>query len=267
MLNEGIESGRFTGASRTRSQNHAVGFFNAFENVTKGTTGHTHFFDIHGDAFFVKKTNNNLFAPSDGRNSDTEVYFLTVNQHGKLTVLGNAVFIDFKGSEDFNTRNEGGGDGFGKLHDFAKDAVDAAADDKGVFERLNVNIRGFGFGRIAEDSGKSLRNRRILDDSFGIRLGSIVDCFPAALFNNVFNARNIAVVLVEDFLDALFGRHPNPNRLVDKVGKVVGGLDVGDVDHGNVEHAVFFAESNGVDAVRGVAGNFGESVLIDSDVF
>ena len=75
------------------------------------------------------------------------------------------------------------------------------------------------------------------------------------------------MILIKHFANATLGRHPDSNGLINKIGNIVGSLNIGDVNHGNIEHAVFFAQRDSKDALGGLSRNTRKDILIDGDVF
>ena len=95
-----------------------------------------------------------------------------------------------------------------------------------------MDIGSFGLRGVAKNRREGFTNRRILNDGFDVGLGSFG--FFVSLLDCVFNTRKITMGLLKDFANAAFASHPDTNWTIDEIGKVVGSLDVGGVEHGNV---------------------------------
>src|SRR5581483_4167476 len=168
----GIKGHRLARAGGTAVEDHAVGLADAVAIFGEIFLGEAEGGEGEGRLLLVENAHDDLFAEVHRPGGDTEVHvdvFLGVFLENDAAILGQATLGDVEVAHDLQAGDKGVGGLLGEAELFLADAVDAVADEKLFFLRLDVDVGRAGDVGVLDDAiGK-------LDDGRGFLALEVAD--------------------------------------------------------------------------------------------
>src|SRR5437764_4860099 len=146
LLQNGVESGRFTRTGRAGDQNHPVWRIDRFPEFHQRLLIQSHCVDRAGQRSLVQNTDNDFLAVRSWQNRNAKIDFFAHYLDAKTTVLRHAPFSDVQAGQNFDARGDRELQRFRRRFRRGQIPIHAITQLQGILEWLDVNV-----GRLFPD--------------------------------------------------------------------------------------------------------------------
>ncbi len=189
-----------------------------------------------------------------GHGRDAHIHRLAAHLHVEAAVLGQAFFRDVQARHELQAQHQGRGDLAVGLRLDVEHAVDAEADEQGLFLGLDVDVRGPGLHGFLEHRLQQLDDRRVFrprgDAQRGAELDGDVPHLLGEFLGQAGDFLGTPVDVVEERHQLALDDHRQVHFALDDPRNLVVAGQVGGIGKAHPQHPVMFVQHQGAEAAR-----------------